>query len=86
MFNRVKFVVNKILFQTSKNKESFSRNKKIYNNKNNFNNNFNKVSVRKFTSSSKPPNEPNDLFLIATVVCGTLFTFKSTFYNEVKKD
>ena len=65
MFNRVKFSINKILFQTS-NKESFSRNKKIYNNKNNKNNlnNFSRVSVRKF-STFKPPNEPNNLFLIA---------------------
>jgi len=73
MFNRVKFAINKILFQTS-NKESFSRNKKMYNNKNNLNN-FNRVSVRKF-STFKPPNEPNNLFLIAAVVCGTLFTIK----------
>ena len=76
MFNRVKFSINKILFQTS-NKYSFSRNKKIYNNKNNKNNlnNFSRVSVRKF-STFKPPNEPNNLFLIAAVVCGTLFTIK----------
>jgi len=74
MFNRVKFAINKILFQTS-NKESFSRNKKMYNNKNNFSKNFNRVSVRKF-STFKPPNEPNNLFLIAAVVCGTIFTIK----------
>jgi hypothetical protein len=77
MFNRVKFAINKILFQTSKNKEGFSKNKKIYNDKNNFNKNFNKVSVRKFSCfSNKPPNEPNNLFLIAAIVCGSLFTIK----------
>lgn len=74
MFNRVKFSINKILFQTS-NKESFTKNKKIYNNKNNLNQNFNRVSVRKF-STFKPPNEPNNLLLIAAVMCGTLFTIK----------
>ena len=72
MFNRVKFAINKILFQTS-NKESFTKSKKIYNI--NKNKNFN--SVRKFSSfSNKPPNEPNNLFLIASIVCGTLFTIK----------
>ena len=78
MFNRVKFAINKILVQTS-NKESFTKNKKIYN-KNNLKNNFNRVSVRKFSSfSNKPPNnEPNNLFLIAAIFCGTLFTIKKT--------
>jgi hypothetical protein len=74
MFNRVKFAINKILFQTS-NKESFTKNKKMYNI--NKNKSFNNVSVRKFSSfSNKPPNEPNNLFLIASIVCGTLFTIK----------
>ena len=73
MFNRVKFAINKILFQTSKNKESFTKNKKIYNN--NKNKNFNSVSIRKF-STFKPPNEPNNLFIVAAIVCGTLFTIK----------
>jgi len=80
MFNRVKFAINKILFQTSKNKKGFPKIKK-YNK-----NNFNSVSIRKMSSYSKPPNDPfNKLFLIATIFCGTLFMFKSTFYNEVKK-
>jgi hypothetical protein len=76
MFNRVKFAINKILFQTS-NKESFTKNKKIYNiNKNkNKNKNFNSASIRKF-STFKPPNEPNNLFVVAAIVCGTLFTIK----------
>ncbi len=81
MYNRVKFVVNNILFQTSKNKKGFPKIKK-YNK-----NNLNSVSSRKFSSySNKPPNEPNNLFLIAAIVCGSLFTVKSTFYNEVRKD
>jgi hypothetical protein len=74
MFNRVKFSINKVLFKAS-NKESFTKNKKIYNNKNSLNQNFNRVSVRKF-GTFKPPNEPNNLFLIAAIVCGTLFTIK----------
>ena len=74
MNNRVKFVINKILFQTSKNKKGFPKIKK-YNK-----NNFNSVSTRKFSCYSKPPNDPfNKLFLIATIFCGTLFMFKSTF-------
>jgi hypothetical protein len=78
MFNRVKFAINKILFQASKNKESFAKNKKIYNNKSNYNN-FNRVSTRKFSCfPNKPPNEPNNLFLIAAIVCGTLFTIKKS--------
>ena len=80
MFNRVKFTINKILFQTSTNKESFAKNKKIYNNnKSNFSNNFNRVSVRKisYLSNTNPPNEPNNLFLI---VCGTLFTINKSKY------
>lgn len=72
MFNRVKFAINKILFQTSKNKESFTKNKKIYNI--NKNNNFS--SVRKF-STFRPPNEPfNKWFVMITIFCGTLFTIK----------
>lgn len=76
MFNRVKFAINKIVVQAS-NKESFTKNKKMYN-KNNLKNNFNRVSVRKFSSfSNKPPNnEPNNLLVIAAIVCGTLFTIK----------
>jgi hypothetical protein len=74
MFNRVKFSINKVLFKAS-NKESFTKNKKIYNNKNSLNQNFNRVSVRKF-GTFKQPNEPNNLFLIAAIVCGTLFTIK----------
>jgi hypothetical protein len=73
MFNRVKFAINKILFQSSKNKESFTKNKKIYNN--NKNKNFNSVSIRKF-STFKQPKEPNNLFVVAAIVCGTLFTIK----------
>lgn len=76
MFNRVKFAINKILFQTS-NKESFTKNKNIYNVNINKNKNFNRVSIRKFSSfSNKPPNEPNNLFIVVTIVCGTLFTIK----------
>ena len=75
MFNRVKFAINKILFQTSKNKESFTKNKKIYNN--NKNKNFNSVSIRKF-STFKPPNEPpNFLFIIISICLGSLFIFKN---------
>lgn len=76
MFNRVKFAINKIVVQAS-NKESFTKNKKMYN-KNNLKNNFNRVSVRKFSSfSNKPPNnEPNNLLVIAAIVCGTFFTIK----------
>ena len=73
MFNRVKFVVNKILFQTSKNKKGFPKIKK-YNK-----NNFNSVSIRKMSSYSKPPNAPfNKFFLIATIVCGTFFVVKKS--------
>ena len=73
MFNRVKFVVNKILFQTSKNKKGFPKIKK-YNK-----NNFNSVSIRKMSSYSKPPNDPfNKFFLIATIVCGTFFVVKKS--------
>ena len=76
MFNRVKFSINKILFKAS-NKESFTKNKKIYNVNINKNKNFNRVSIRKFSSfSNKPPNEPNNLFIVVTIVCGTLFTIK----------
>ena len=74
MFNRVKFSINKVLFKAS-NKESFTKNKKIYNNKNSLNQNFNRVSVRKL-GNFKQPNETNNLFLIAAIVCGTLFTIK----------
>jgi hypothetical protein len=79
MFNRVKFAINKILYQTFKNKEGFAKNKTIYNNKNNSNKKFNSVSVRKFSAfSNKPPNEPSNLFLIAAIVCGTLFAIKKS--------
>ena len=75
MFNRVKFAINKILFQTSKNKESFTKNKKIYNN----NKNFNSVSIRKF-STFKPSNEPPDfLFIIISISLGSLFIFKNKY-------
>jgi hypothetical protein len=80
MFNRVKFAINKILFQTS-NKESFTKNKKIYNNNNNnkIKNNFNRVGVRKF-STFKPPNEPpNLLFIIISFSVGSLFIFKNKY-------
>ena len=72
MFNRVKFVINKNLFQNYKNKKGFEKSKK-YNK-----NNFNLVSIRKFSSySNKPPNDPfNKLFLVATFCCGSLFIFK----------
>jgi hypothetical protein len=72
MFNRVKFAINKILFQTS-NKESFTKNKKMYNK-----NNFNRVSVRKFSSfnSNKPHNNGPNNFLIAAIFCGTLCAIK----------
>lgn len=74
MFNRVKFVINKNLFQTYKNKKGFEKIKK-YNK-----NNFNIVSTRKFSSySNKPPNDPfNKLFLVATFFCGSLFIFKKS--------
>ena len=76
MFNRVKFAINKILVQTS-NKESFTKNKKIYNNNINKNKNFNSVSIRKFSTFKQPNNnEPNNLFIVAALVCGTLFTIK----------
>jgi hypothetical protein len=79
MFNRVKFAINKILFQTSKNKESFTKNKKIYNNNKNKNKNFNSVSIRKF-STFKPPNEPpNFLFIIISISLGSLFIFKNKY-------
>jgi len=82
MFNRVKFVIKKSLLQNSKNSQSIA-NKKVCNNKSNSNKNFNRFSVRKFSSfSNKQPNEPRNFFLIAAIVCGTLFTFKST----LKKD
>jgi hypothetical protein len=74
MFNRVKFVVNKILFQTSKNKKGFPKIKK-YNK-----NNFNSVSTRKFCSCSNgqnPQNDPfNKMLIIATIFCGSFFMFK----------
>jgi len=77
MFNRVKFSINKILFQTSKNKEKFVKNKKIYNNTK-FNDNNNK-SIRKF-STFKPPNDPPNLwFIIVTIFCGSLFMFKNKY-------
>lgn len=44
MFNRVKFTVNKILFQSSKNKKGFNKIQKYEKN------NFNSVSSRKFSS------------------------------------
>jgi hypothetical protein len=79
MFNRVKFAINKILFQTSKNKESFTKNKKIYNNNKNKNKNFNSVSIRKF-STFKPSNEPPDfLFIIISISLGSLFIFKNKY-------
>ena len=69
MFNRVKFVINKNLFQNYKNKKGFEKSKK-----------YNKifVSIRKFSSySNKPPNDPfNKLFLIATFFCGSFLIFK----------
>ncbi len=69
MFNRVKFVINKNLFQNYKNKKGFEKSKK-------YNKNF--VSIRKFSSySNKPPNDPfNKLFLIATFFCGSFLIFK----------
>ena len=71
MFNRVKFVINKNLFQNykNKNKKGFEKIKKY--NKNN-------VITRKFSSySNKPPNNPfNKLFLVASIFCGSLFIFK----------
>jgi hypothetical protein len=74
MFNRVKFVINKILFQTSKNKKGFTKNKKIYNITN-----FNNKSIRKF-STFKPQNDPPNLwFIIVTVCCGSLFIFKNKY-------
>ena len=75
MFNRVKFVINKILFQNHKNKKGFEKIKK-YNNNNK--KNFNIVITRKFSSySNKPPNDPfNKLFLVVTFFCGSLFIFK----------
>lgn len=50
MFNRVKFVVNKILFQSSKKRGGF-QNKKYNDNKN-----FNNVSIRKFSCYCKHNN------------------------------
>jgi hypothetical protein len=74
MFNRVKFAINKILFQNS-NRVSFTKNKKIHNN--NKNKNFNSVSIRKF-STFKPPNEPSNLlFIIISLSVGSLFIFKN---------
>jgi hypothetical protein len=78
MFNRVKFAINKILFQTS-NKERFAKNKKIHNNNNNKNKKFNSVSIRKF-STFKPPNKPpNLLFIIISLYVGSLFIFKNKY-------
>ena len=73
VFNRVKFVVNKILLQNSKNKRNFDKINKCtkYN--------FSSTSTRKFSSYSKgqPPNDPfNKLFIIATIFCGSLFIIK----------
>jgi hypothetical protein len=73
MYNRVKFVINKIFFQTNKNKNEFVKIKK-YNK-----NNFNSVSTRKFSSYSnkEPPNDPfNKFVLFATIFCGSLLVFK----------
>ena len=75
MFNRVKFAINKILFKTSKNKESFLKNKKIYNIK--FNNN--NKSIRKFSTFKSPNDPPNLWFIVVTVCCGTLFMFKNKY-------
>ena len=75
MFNRVKFVVNKILLQSSKKKNFVKTNK--------CNNKYIFTSTRKFSSYSKgqpqpqPPNDPfNRLFLLATIFCGELFMSK----------
>lgn len=76
MFNRVKFVVNKILLQTSKNKKSFVKINKC----NKYN--FNSISTRKFSSYSNPkqPNNPFN-YLVVTMICSFLF-----FYKKDKKN
>jgi len=76
MFNRVKFVINKHLFQVSKNKRRFDKIKKY--NKNNFNS-FITISNRKFSSYSNknPQNDPfNKMILLVTFFCGSFFIFK----------
>jgi len=73
MFNKVKFVINKILSQNSKNKKNFIKMEKYNKYK------FNSISTRKFSSFSKgqPPNDPfNKLFILATIFCGSLFIIK----------
>ena len=75
MFNKVKFVINKILSQNSKNKKNFIKIEKY----NKYYCKFNSISTRKFSSLSKgqPPNDPfNKLFLLATIFCGSLFFIK----------
>lgn len=70
MFNRIKFVINKIISQNLKNKKRFNNNKRIINNK------INHVSVRNF-SSLKPPNDPSNIWIIiASITCSSLFLFK----------
>jgi hypothetical protein len=75
MFNKVKFVINKILLQNSKNKKNFIK----MENYNKYNYKFNSISTRKFSSFSKgqPPNDPfNKLYLLAAIFCGSLFFYK----------
>jgi hypothetical protein len=80
MFNRVKFVINKNFLQTSKNKEIFVKNKKIYNKTyqhfNSSSSNNSSSSIRKF-STSRPPNEPFNMWIIiASISCGSLLIYK----------
>lgn len=74
MFNRVKFVINKILSQNSKNKKNFIKIKKC----NKYD--FSISSSRKFSSLSngqqQPPDPFNKLFLLAAIFCGSLFFIK----------
>lgn len=77
MFNRVKFVINNILLQNSKNKKNFIKMENY--NKYKYNYKSNSISTRKFSSFSKgqPPNDPfNKLYLLAAIFCGSLFFIK----------
>lgn len=76
MYNRVKFVINKISSQSFKNKKSFvditKYNKKYYGKSN--------IVIRKFCSYSNPKPPNNNLLIITSVLCGGLLFYK----NKIK--
>ena len=86
MFNRVKFVIKKSLFQNSKNKGNLAKNKNLYNKTKAITSTsikFNQNSIRKFSSYSnnnynppEPPTPNNILFILTTIICGSLFVSK----------